>query len=613
MSGLFFEYYSAPSYVDSLPPDANDPNDVYYDANQIPIAKDAQGAVILHYLAVDNAGNEGPVGKEVYFFHDVKKPVEDLEAYATDLDGNSPRVGLTWTDPSQHYGFFVYKAVNVHDRKVLEQSRLAGHRPPQNLRLTSPGQVADPLWIDQTVIPGSKVWYGVTARYGGGASLETPISDLVEVYLTTTVGVQETDIDGAMDRARRWLAVQQTEQGYWGSDSASRLPATNQAIRALRRFPTWTANHPLAIQQGLAYLRGNFPDNNTDLATTIDTLQLFGQDSRGPHLRLHLRAYVGDTDRGWGAQERYFYDAVNTALAVKAGKACPSAVPDLDALDDAETVLGKDANNPLASLTAGRYGWVPKGLANVYASAMVYDALCTNVPGADPNNHAYQWILGEQIDSGDGNDGSFGCSLTDTAAVLLRIPIGSTEKAEAEQYLVRKQSPNGSWNADPFLTALCLEALKRAEDAIEDHRYDFNDGNDITLAEYTGVASDYEYVQGSTDYGWEASVDSRDRSSGGDLFRDQHCSTSDRTFLVDVPNGRYKVTLYFGDASYAHDNIDVFAEGDLIIDDLTISAAEYVTKSFIITVSDGQLTLTFHDDGGTDQNWVVCGVSVYSD
>ena len=73
------------------------------------------------------------------------------------------------------------------------------------------------------------------------------------------------------------------------------------------------------------------------------------------------------------------------------------------------------------------------------------------------------------------------------------------------------------------------------------------------------------------------------------------------------------MTLYFGDASNAHDDIDVFAEGDLIIDDLTISAAEYVTKSFIITVSDGQLTLTFHDDGGTDQNWVVCGVSVYSD
>jgi fibronectin type 3 domain-containing protein len=103
---------------------------------------------------------------------------------------------------------------------------------------------------------------------------------------------------------------------------------------------------------------------------------------------------------------------------------------------------------------------------------------------------------------------------------------------------------------------------------------------------------------------------SRDRGAPDDLRRDFVYSSIDRTFKVDLANGEYNVILVVGDNSYTHDLIDIYAEGILKRNDLTAAKGTFSGVLFTVTVSDGQLNLLFHDDGGTDGNWVINAIVI---
>ncbi|HEX6987222.1 MAG TPA: fibronectin type III domain-containing protein, partial [Planctomycetaceae bacterium] len=110
-------------------------------------------------------------------------------------------------------------------------------------------------------------------------------------------------------------------------------------------------------------------------------------------------------------------------------------------------------------------------------------------------------------------------------------------------------------------------------------------------------------------HGWlSGTVASRDRGTADPLTRDFNFST-DATFAVDLPNGTYNVTLTLGDATHAHDQQGVYLEGALA-DSVTTAKGQFVTRTFTVTVSDGQLTLRLDDLGGADPNAVICALEV---
>jgi hypothetical protein len=81
---------------------------------------------------------------------------------------------------------------------------------------------------------------------------------------------------------------------------------------------------------------------------------------------------------------------------------------------------------------------------------------------------------------------------------------------------------------------------------------------------------------------------------------------------LDLPNGEYQVTLIIGDVSFMHDKIAVYAEGSLMVDNFTVPAGNFMQVSFTVSVSDGQLNITFHDGGGADPNWVINAIIIDS-
>lgn len=144
-------------------------------------------------------------------------------------------------------------------------------------------------------------------------------------------------------------------------------------------------------------------------------------------------------------------------------------------------------------------------------------------------------------------------------------------------------------------------------------KFDFGTSSSPVEDGYVRVTPTTAYLP-STSYGWSDITDlwSRDRGAPDALRRDLVFSSSDRTFNVDIPNGQYQVTLIVGDQNYMHDKIDIYAEGVMVVDDLNVSAGTFTEITFTVTVSDGQLNATFHDDGGADANWVINALTIDS-
>ena len=74
---------------------------------------------------------------------------------------------------------------------------------------------------------------------------------------------------------------------------------------------------------------------------------------------------------------------------------------------------------------------------------------------------------------------------------------------------------------------------------------------------------------------------------------------------VTLTNGVWAGTLVMGDQTTAHDNMMVWAQGQLIGNGINTVAGGQTNLSFQVDVTDGQLNLQFDDAGGSDPSWLV--------
>ena len=141
--------------------------------------------------------------------------------------------------------------------------------------------------------------------------------------------------------------------------------------------------------------------------------------------------------------------------------------------------------------------------------------------------------------------------------------------------------------------------------------FDFGTSGSPVEAGYVQVTESTLYSAG-LGYGWSATsgLDSRDRGAPDSLRRDFVFSSTEHTFNVDLENGDYQITIVIGDQDFMHDMIDVYAEDNLEINDLTAPAGSFQQETFWVTVTDGQLNIRIQDNGGADANWVINTLTV---
>ncbi|KPK85850.1 MAG: hypothetical protein AMJ81_02510 [Phycisphaerae bacterium SM23_33] len=149
------------------------------------------------------------------------------------------------------------------------------------------------------------------------------------------------------------------------------------------------------------------------------------------------------------------------------------------------------------------------------------------------------------------------------------------------------------------------------------YQLDMNDAASPTWSGFAGVLRTTLYNP-APGYGWTSSPQyAQDQGGQGglnDMLRDFHSDQDKRTFLADLSPGAYTVALYFRHDASAHDNIQVWAEGNLVLPDVDVPQATTVTQFFAISVSDGQLALDIDDPdppgGALDADWILNGIVI---
>ena len=164
------------------------------------------------------------------------------------------------------------------------------------------------------------------------------------------------------------------------------------------------------------------------------------------------------------------------------------------------------------------------------------------------------------------------------------------------------------------------------EGDIEWCAFDFGPAASPVFANFSAVPKDAVYTEGKG-YGWLPYSDGqpgtpsnfgpesqsvpglgeRDRAGKGkacadSLYRDlimtsEYYHTQVRqSFVVDLPNGRYRVATYHGDFAFGRPGEQVWwieAEGQRVVEKLAMPPSLRAEAGFEVEVTDGQLTLTF--------------------
>ena len=227
--------------------------------------------------------------------------------------------------------------------------------------------------------------------------------------------------------------------------------------------------------------------------------------------------------------------------------------------------------------------------------------------GADPDYpQQMQPYVGQQVQLTEQSTGS------PTSWSWTGLPAGSPTDA---------QNPDVAWTAPGTYTVGLVAANCKGTSTVAtrqitvyrdirpvDLRFDFGTATSPVEPDYTGVAHNTTY-SGARGYGWAAgTIDSRNRSAGTALSRDLNFG-AEGTFLVDVPNGIYDVTVISGDAASAHDQAGIFLEGTQL-DTITTAKNQWVARVYHVAVADGQLTLLLRDLGGSDKFFAVNALTV---
>lgn len=250
-------------------------------------------------------------------------------------------------------------------------------------------------------------------------------------------------LDGAA-----YLAGTQAADGSWASPRVRSATATAEALRALQALGA----APSARAAAVSSLQAVPVEDSDDRARRILALQ--GASDVGA-LIVQLGADA-DAGGGWGLTGFYAAEPLATSLAL-------SAVAPGTALGDAVLVPALSA---LLRDQRSDGGWpcVEGGPSDLYCSGSALVALAGYRARfyVQPQIAAGAAFLKGQLGAG----GSFGppdgdpiLSTAVAALALASVPAVSSEVPSISAYLAGTQDAGGSWESDPYTTAVVLQAL----------------------------------------------------------------------------------------------------------------------------------------------------------
>ena len=266
----------------------------------------------------------------------------------------------------------------------------------------------------------------------------------ITLFLTSFSFAFSTSINNGI----LWLTNAQNPDGSWGSNADFTALDTSTVLDTLKYLEISSP----AYSNGITWLSSQYSFLLDLLSRKILSLYMAGID-----ISTDLSTLINsrDLDGGWGGDVDSTSMINDTILALQA----------LKAVNYSDQTVIQSAINYLLSTqnTDGGWGFYQGDDSNVYMTAMVSSTLqqfqrTTSI--ATAINKATSYLIAHQnMDSGFGSDGSTAYETAYAYIALVMETTNNTVLDNAINYLISTQLPNGSWEDDPYSTALALRAL----------------------------------------------------------------------------------------------------------------------------------------------------------
>jgi len=185
--------------------------------------------------------------------------------------------------------------------------------------------------------------------------------------------------------------------------------------------------------------------------------------------------------------------------------------------------------------------------------------------------------------------------------------VGSSENISAEifgssnppiqpgvTYKTYVRAMDAQYNLSPPSDTITVEIPETVKG--NSYAFDFGTGESPVKDGFTEVLR-REVYHPATGYGYTRYINGRDYNDGAGndaLLEDGHRHLSNSTeFLVDMENGQHSVNVFLGPG----ESVDVYAEGTLVLEDVTTASGESTSRNFTVQVDDEQLTIKFGGSG----------------
>jgi len=239
-----------------------------------------------------------------------------------------------------------------------------------------------------------------------------------------------------------YLTSTQSTDGSWTSGDDS-IMTSAEVIKTLRLLnQTGTPSYTLA----LTWLQNQPLETTNHLAARVYILAATGNDSS------LMISYLDELVYAWGGYDDFTVNNEDTAFALQALKAINYA--DQTVIQSAISYLLSHQN------TDGGWGFDNGDTSNIYMTSVVSRTLqhfSQTTAIAAAVNKAMSFIVLHQ-----NSDGGFGSSIAESALAYIALVAATTDNTvlgNAAQFIINTQATDGSWQEDPYVTALALQVL----------------------------------------------------------------------------------------------------------------------------------------------------------